>query len=199
MATVSTPCRPATRRCSAACRGCALPWQCIATDGPALTVLEHSAAHRLDAAAQLADRLPCSSTCCPCTRCRLVTACLAAPYTGRPSMRNCSTRSVYATGAAQPHAYAAYAREGSMSASAHLRRHELALVHDGLRGQRRDVGMAVVVPLPQQLALHQLAQHIELRAAPSSLYSTALSLCSSASHMLYINLTSAALIPYGSR
>ncbi len=46
--------------------------------------------------------------------------------------------------------------------SAHLLRHELALVHDGVGGERADVGMLVVIALAVPLVLNQLAQDVEL-------------------------------------
>lgn len=45
---------------------------------------------------------------------------------------------------------------------AHLLGHQLALVHDGVRGQRADVGMLVAIALPVPLVLNQLPQDVEL-------------------------------------
>lgn len=44
----------------------------------------------------------------------------------------------------------------------HLLRHQLALVHDGVRRQRADVGVLVVVALPVPFMRNQLPQDVEL-------------------------------------
>jgi len=44
----------------------------------------------------------------------------------------------------------------------HLAGHELALVHNGMGGQRADVGVLVVKALAVPLVLNQLAQNVEL-------------------------------------
>ena len=51
------------------------------------------------------------------------------------------------------------------SGRGHLGGQQLALVDDGVRGERADVGVLVVVALPHPRMLDQLPQHEKLRCA----------------------------------